>query len=1164
MSTPDNVLSVLENFVDDLNNQVDIHRLEEILQGQDTITGADVGSKPEPWTRHHLIRPLLQAVDLEYEPEIHGQGEGYPDFGIMKLDLLVIGEDKSINKIEDAEEDIKNYLNNRAASRGAEYGVATDGITWSIYRIELGGDYLDYEKIDPTPIDFREELLQIARDKNYITQSGVVKVDVDEKAETFFETFSRDKFNTLITQEAPKRIRAKKKAGIEEFYNLYVELLFGEGSGSYDYDTTLLDDIQAPEDATDTDKRKFAIKLVNRLLFVKFLQDRGVMPANFLSERVEKYQQAQEEIDEFGGGLYKTQIEPIFFNLFNTDKDDRISKHRGSWFDEVHYLNGSLFAPDDRERQYDVDDRMLITVVTDLVEGHKLESNGNGNGGVEGIDPSVLGHVFEMTINHLSSGESQKDEGAYYTPSDVIRLITDKSVDPKIYEILVDVYGKRLSEGSDLSEDHARSLVSNYDMGEMLREIEQREGYFSDSQAIQEAYDRLGELKVIDPACGSGHFLTGVLDEIHRVRMSLLRGLKGSELEDKDVYQAKKDLVLSSIYGVDINPIAIEIAKLRVWLKMVEEGWERDYGELPNIDINIVDGNSLIGLPAKSDGQASLKSFEIDISSITDVREEYKSGEISRSELNRRVEELRPEFRDYYLSRVNHYIEERITEPDYWSRVVGELDQVYPAVRKITLRREDNEQLSDTQKDLLDELGFYVEPRYGKSAKVEEGDIDKIDTNEYRGMLEDGLLFDVERQPVGYDLDQLEELKERENRAALSYDPFHWPVEFPEAVTPSDNGNRYDVEFDIVVGNPPYGPVLEDVEKRFTRGYQAGSLNDIVAPFIEREIQILKEDGYFGNIVALMFAYQTNAAPVRDLLRDQLAETQVACFTRRPSQVFEGSQARTGIITGRKQDGGDEQSIQTSKFLRFNEDNRREVFTNISYESTADLNLGERIGSGEDKSLPKVGNETIRSILEKLKNNSDTVFRDKMRRGESNETEYVVYRSYHPSYFANPYMENLWPPEDESRDFKPMYFESQLDREFAFLVMQSSLYYLYWMVFENERDLNWKTVEAFPFPDNEDLREKSDEISELAGVLWGEMSGRFLGNIREEFDTIAAVKPITDEVDDLLCPMFGLSDEEIEYVKSYDEEYRLSDVDQTQLVEFEVSFVEEARVESED
>jgi type I restriction-modification system DNA methylase subunit len=1156
MGSPSEIRSILEQFVEDLDDKLSTQRLEEVLRGDDTPKEAELGSQPEPWTRRHLIRPLIEAADLYWEPELHGGGEGYPDFGITNLDTKVIGEDKALNKSTEADEDIEEYLNNRAASQGAEYGIATDGITWAVIRIELGGDYLDYDRIEPTPINFREEILKIAAENTSIGYSPVTESNVDEKAEQFYETFGRDNFNQLLTQEAPKQIRHRKQAGIEEFYDLYIQLLFGEGSRNYNYETTLIDTIKAPDNASEADKRKFAIKLVNRLLFVKFLEDNEVMPENFLTERVEKYQEAQ-DIDQITGGLYKSQLQPIFFSLFNTEKDDRIYKHKGGWFDDVEYLNGSLFAPSDNEREYDVDDPMLITVVIDLIEGHKLEQENDG-----GLDPSILGQVFEMTINHINSGQSQKDEGAYYTPSDVIQLINEETVDPKVYEILVDAYSTKMVEASSMDEETARELVSDYNLGEMLREIEQRQGYFSDPEALREAYERLGKLKVIDPACGSGHFLTGVMDEIHRVRMSLLRGMEGDDIEDAEIYQSKKDLVLQSIYGVDINPIAIEIAKLRVWLKMVEDGWEQDYGELPNIDINIVPGNSLIGLPARSEGQSVLSAFDLNISAFRDIRAQYKDGEITRRQLNSRLERLRPELKQHYAEQLNHYIEERITEESDWSRLTAGLSEIYPDIRKVTIRRTDGDELSNTQKTDLDDAGFRVEPRYGKSAKVEEEDIENV--NDFARFLGNGLLFDLERQPGISALDELEGLSKIPENPNLAYEPFHWPVQFPEAAKEKENGGGYEVGFDLVVGNPPYGDVQSDVEKQFTDGYKTGNVNDVIAPFIERQGQILKTGGYFGNIAALLFAYQSSASSIRKVIRNNLADAKVACFTRRPSQVFAGSQARTGIITAKKTEEGDDKSVETSKFLRFTEDNRREVFNNIEYAPTEGFTLGEKIGEDGDYSLPKIGGEEVANILQKLKDHSDTVFRDKMTRDNSRSTQHVVWRSYHPAYFMNPFVEDLYPDGEQSRDFKPMYFNSELEQKTAFLIMQSSLFYMYWMVYENERDLNWKSVDAFPFPDQEDLEERENEIGELADELWEEMEDRFLGNIRETFDTISVIKPMTDKADELIGPMFDLTEEEIEYAKQYDEEYRLSDVNQTQLVDVDFELEDREEGESEE
>jgi type I restriction-modification system DNA methylase subunit len=1124
MTSKNEVLTVLESFVNDLGTCVDTHRLEELLQGSDTLKGGDVGSKPEPWTRKHLIRKLLDVAGLEWEPEIHGKGKGYPDFGIINLEVKVIGEDKSINKIEEAEAEIKEYLNNKAASSGAEYGIATDGIEWIVYRIELGGDYLDYSTV--ARIDLRDALQQIARNKKYIAQKSIAIVDVDRKAGEFFEIFSRKNFNMLLMQEAPKDIRAKKKKNIRAFYDLYVELLFGEGKGDYDYDTTLLDDVQAPYGVTETEKRKFAIKLVNRILFIKFLEDRGVLPNNFLMDRLNNYQKAKTQIDNIGGGLYKSLLEPLFFSLFNTPYAERLLKHRGGWFDKIPYLNGSLFAPEEREMEYDVDDRMLIYVVKDLVEGHRLQREGEGGF----FDPSLLGNVFEMTINHISGEKNaQKKEGAYYTPNDVIKIITSQTVLLKIYEVLVEVYcNKIMSSSKELNEETARSIVMNYDLGAMLRRIEKREGYFGDPDAIREAYDNLGNLKVIDPACGSGHFLTAVLDEIHRVRLSLLRGLKGPDLNLEDNYQSKKELVLNCIYGVDINPIAVEIAKLRVWLKMVEEGWRENFGELPNININIVNGNSLIGLPVISGGQTILKKFHADMSEIQAVRQKYKNGKIDRRDLSRLIGSLRPELTDIYIDSMNHYFEHEIHDAGEFEKLVDSVDSFYPTVKTVRVERNDGREFSENERRRLEKIGFRC---YAKSGVLKGKDIGKSGENLKR-LLMGSFVLKFERRPTRYDVDSLDKVGD------LSYKPFHWIIEFPEV---AHKNSEDTIRFDIVVGNPPYGNILTDVEKNFTHGYKTGNMNDIAAQFVERELQILAENGYFGNVLTLRFIYENTALVVRKQLRRKLQNAKIACFTTRPSKIFDSSDPRVAIVTGkrRSETHKGESDLCTSKFIRFNEDDRERKLNNISYESTAGLLLGKKIGSGEDFSLPKVGDTVLKRILEKLKAKSTNTFRDVMSRDEKSDGGYMIWRKRGPQYWINPFLENLYGEGREPSDFDPMFFNSQLKANSAFLLMQSSIFYMFWMVYGDQRHLNWGLIEAFPFPEDEDLQANDRKINDLTNKIWEGMKERFDRSAGRtgEIQNVAELKPFVDEVDELFGPIFGLSEEEIRYVKDYDAEY---------------------------
>jgi len=118
-----------------------------------------------------------------------------------------------------------------------------------------------------------------------------------------------------------------------------------------------------------------------------------------------------------------------------------------------------------------------------------------------------------------------------------------------------------------------------------------------------------------------------------------------------------------------------------------------------------------------------------------------------------------------------------------------------------------------------------------------------------------------------------------------------------------------------------------------------------------------------------------------------------------------------------------------------------------------------------------------------------------------------------------------------------MYFDSDLDRRCAFIILQSSLYYHYWMVYKNGRNIDWWEIKPFPFPDDETIQENAYDIRNLSEELWSEMEDRFVGGARTVFRDSAELKPVVDRVDDLLGSMYGLSDDEVEYVQEYDTEY---------------------------
>lgn len=1155
----DAVRSVLTNFVHQLDDALDgdAQHVERVLRGDDELSRNDLHAEPEEWTEDVLIDELIHAVDLNIQPGRPNPRYETPEWVSVEIpdfeleehdengdssDLWIIGENKSVNKFEDAQNDMQEYL---GKMWWPDYGIATDGIKWGTYRIETSGtgddgngDVAEYYRSFSEVVDLRGAIRTIAEEEGVVGQRQLNGVDVDEKLREFVEVFTPTALVELLLRKAPKQLRDERKSDVDAFYELYIELLFGE-SDKYDdkYSSNLRDDVMQPDDCPDKDADIFAVELVNRLLFIKFLENRGVLDDQFLLDRINAYNEA------LPNTLYKTVFDPLFYELLNTP--DRSSYEEQGWQNRVPFLNGGLFRETVREeRKYDVKNHTLETVITDLVEGTELEFD---------IDPAILGSVFEKTINHLSEKENrQKDLGAFYTPDDVTRIISRQAVQEKARDEIIEAYAETVTQ-----EEEFRDSVRDLEFEEILSKIEAGASWFGRTDAMENAHKRIKNLRVLDPACGSGHFLTAALNELHNVQLSLLRGQNGDDVTKKDRYDAKRDLVLGTIYGVDVDPVAVQIARLRTWLTIVDEGWDDSFDELPNIELNIVDGNSLIGLPVQQTGQTTADVWDDRLETLITLRQAYKGDEdipegvlaeiegtdadspsdVTKDDVEGVLDALRPEFNDQYIRRLSHEIKDKISTGDKLNTLLESVsgDTLFPEIGSVQIKRVDRSELSSSHKSLLEEIGCSV---YTKSARLniesrhntltDDRNLSNADArveieDSLRRILDNELEFtEVTRTPVRSDLE------------SVTGDPFHWAAEFPEVVQNHDNGTGHQVAFDIVIGNPPYGDVLSDTEKGLVGSYTTGGVNDIAAQFVERQFDLLDSGGHYGNVITLRIAYEKDSALVREILRDQMVDGKLACFTRRPQCVFPDLQVRAGIVTGRHDPDEDAPAIQTSRFIRFDDDNRSDRLSSISYAPTTGLHLGEKIGGEEIYSLPKLGSQTARDIVETLKQESDITIGSRMVEGE---TDHLMWRRRGAGYWINPMLENLYDDGETPTSMYEMYFESDLERRSAFLILQSSLYYHYWMVYKNGRNIDWWEIEPFPFPEEEILNQYSEEVHRLSEELWTAMDDRFVGGMRTVFEDVAEVKPIIDEVDELLGEFYGLTDEEVAYVQDYDTEY---------------------------
>lgn len=180
MTTVADLRSVLVKFLEELEEEFDDpHEIERILNGDRGITRRDIGAEPETWTEDILINPVLNAVGLNKAPGRPTSQRKIPDFKLKEENndqtLEIVGENKSLNKIEDAENElVDDYLSNISFPND---GIATDGLDWVVYRTERGGDFFEHEAVRSH--SFRNVLRQLARDEGIISQQSLPASDID-------------------------------------------------------------------------------------------------------------------------------------------------------------------------------------------------------------------------------------------------------------------------------------------------------------------------------------------------------------------------------------------------------------------------------------------------------------------------------------------------------------------------------------------------------------------------------------------------------------------------------------------------------------------------------------------------------------------------------------------------------------------------------------------------------------------------------------------------------------------------------------------------------------------------------------------------------------------------------------------------------------------------
>ncbi|HEG2623530.1 TPA: Eco57I restriction-modification methylase domain-containing protein [Campylobacter coli] len=611
---------------------------------------------------------------------------------------------------------------------------------------------------------------------------------------------------------------------------------------------------------------KLLILWLNRILFLKLIESNLV---RFNDDKNLKFLNFK-KIPDFD------KLSELFFEILAKERSTR----KKSEFAYLPYLNSSLFEKQSIENTLEIsnlnndlklnyykntvlkDDKCktkkgqvgLLEYLFEFLDSFDFGSDDEQSeilSQKELISSSVLGNVFEKLNGYK--------EGSFYTPS----FITSYMCKESITKVVLDKFNTQFDlDAKDISE---------------LRKSLRKE----DKKAQKEL---LNSIKICDPAVGSGHFLVSALnvmlsiydelnlfDEEFYLEVQndeiLITGRKGEFIEYKrpstpkdkahliqqELFHTKKDIIENNLFGVDINPNSCEITKLRLWIELLKHSFYQSFDDenyhdlktLPNIDINIKCGNSLVSYFETGKSLSHYPNIKERMSKYKRIVKDYKEGFYTdKSHINQEIKNLKISFKNFCFA----------------------------------------DKFKKEMKSFNDKCEKYSK-KYGNFLAVDD----------------ENLKFFVSANLTLFDFDEKEAAKEFAN-LKKEYDsifnlesnhPFEWRFEFPEIL--DDDGNFKG--FDLIIGNPPYirQEELKELKPHLAKNYKVyKGMSDIYTYFYELGFNVLKDNGVLSYITSNKYTRAGYGEALREFL---LKNVKVLEYTDLNGiKVFDSATVDTSIL----------------------------------------------------------------------------------------------------------------------------------------------------------------------------------------------------------------------------------------------------------------------------
>lgn len=642
--------------------------------------------------------------------------------------------------------------------------------------------------------------------------------------------------------------------------------------------------------------RDFVKKLLGRIVFLHFLQKKGWMGCKaginweegnkqFMQTLFENYSNQPE--------FHSKCLSELFYNTLNRKRPDSIFSCdglKGSLNNsKVPYLNGGLFDSDESiTRNIDFPASYFQELFDFFGQYNFTIDENDPNDHEVGIDPEMLGHIFENLL------EDNKDKGAFYTPKVIVQYMCQESI--------IEYINTKINEVENIE---VKSAIEDLIRNKLAEKC-------SDLDLVQTISKALFEVKICDPAIGSGAFPMGILnviysaiEELYFIQPDSVSTIWNISDMEWQPHLVKKNIIQHSIYGVDLESGAVDIARLRFWLALVVD--EIEPLPLPNLDYKIMQGNSL------------LESFEgIDLSQISDAsayEQVYEteqidmfSGEAKKSvSISLSFEDIKSLMDEYFNA----------NDPDTKKTIHKKIDdQVLNHIRFTLLQHKQN---LLTKKTPLE-----------RKLKLDEA---SASTWQQKEKIRTSSKQAKELAKINADLDLFNEKEIKLAQLSNSNErPFFlWHLFFKEVF---DEGG-----FDIVIGNPPYFEISDPFWKDYFKNNFSEVLSghyDIYIFFYKLAFDLIKHKGILTYITPHSFLHYTQFENLRKYI---YRKSSIIELTNRISNLFENAVVDTSISVLKK-------SFNENHIAKFSD--KRNIKGNLVVDSELKLKTANFDGSSFD------------------------------------------------------------------------------------------------------------------------------------------------------------------------------------------------------------------------